>query len=103
MCAPAELKSGLALCKKPEKIICSVLKISENMTTGLPDQLGIPVMEACLNSVQLTIPPRTVGIAGNPSGHEYIALYRERNFTEPEMWSQKYETSTSCRYCIYHL
>lgn len=85
MCAPAELKSGLALCKKPEKIICSVLKISENMTTGLPDQLGIPVMKASLYSVQLMISQRPVRIADNPSGLEYIALYRERNFTEPEM------------------
>lgn len=83
MCSPAELKSGLALCKKTEKIICSVLKISENMTKT--DQLGIPVMEASLNSVQLMISQRTVRITDNPSGHEYIAFYREINFTEPGM------------------
>lgn len=83
MCSPAELKSGLALCKKTEKIICSVLKISENMTKT--DQLGIPVMEASLNSVQLMISQRTVRITDNPSGHEYIAFYREINFPEPGM------------------
>lgn len=66
-------------------MISSVLKISENMTRGLPDQLGIPVMEANLNSVQLMISQRTVRIADNLSGHEYISLYRKRNFTEPEM------------------
>lgn len=67
------------------------------------DQLGIPVMEASLSSVQLMTSQRTVRIADNPSGHEYIAYYRERNFTEPGMQSQNYKTSTSCVDCIYHI
>lgn len=28
-------------------------------------------------------PETTARIAGNPSGHEYIAVYSERNFLEP--------------------